>query len=444
MCTARTHSAAGGRNVVGAALVRGGIGLLFVYVSLVPHRFLPETGLANWESSLAILLRLLPFGGAIVFIGFMIAALSYRSFLSFPLLTSLSVLFVTALFGSIGSEVPSLGMSRDVYYLVTGAGIGFSTWAAFSSEFHARQILGLCLGIATLVALYGIYEFTLETSPLYSEIFTESNFRYARLVEGREVFGSRILSSVGHPVYLGTYLLLFVPIGLAFVRHSGGAQRSIVWFALGVVIVGLVLTFSRGAWAGGALASVLFLRRSSGRILWWVVVSLAVILVGVLSFDRVWQTLERRQTLAQLQTFSTDQRGVAYRQSANLLFEQPLLGVGTGHYRYMSQRHGDFNDTPDNMYLRVLAENGIVGIASLIVVFGTIGKHLIDGSRRFARRGDVRNSDLCYAVFAALCGFWLDMVTCDALYFPLTRMTFWIVAGAGLAMAREASELPRV
>ena len=161
---------------------------------------------------------------------------------------------------------------------------------------------------------------------------------------------------------------------------------------------------------------------------------------GLLSVDKVSDTLERRRTIVQLRNFERDQRGVAYRQVGNMVQAHPFTGVGTANYRYLARKFGDYDDSPDSMYLRVLAENGVVGatafIGLLVVLLSTLRR--IEGRLRSVGRS--RDASYVWAVFASSCGFATALILNDVLYFTLTRVTFWLLAGTGLAIG---ADLPR-
>jgi len=407
------------------AVLRGGLVLLFSFVSLVPHRYLP---LADWTAA--------RWGPEILVCLLLAATLTkrWRAIPSFFLLLPLLILAIINGASALASEDPSLGISREIYYLLTGVCLCFVCWTVFNAR--GRLFLSCGVLLASVVALIGLLEFLGARHLIYPGAFETTNPLYARLVSGQEDFGRRVLSTVGHPVYLGAYLVLFVPPAISFARFSRGSWTGVVRLVgVAALVVGLMLTFSRGAWAGGVLGILIYFRGSVGSGTWKTAAVVAGLVVTVLSFDSVWETLEERQTWLQVRTFQESQRGVAYAQATGVMLEQPLLGVGAAHYRHLAGRHGDYDDTPDNMYLRVFAENGVAGFCVLSAVFLGVARFLQNGSRRLVEIGDIQGSDLCHAVLAGLCGFCLDMVTCDALAFPLTRMAFWMVVGVGLALA---------
>jgi O-antigen ligase len=125
---------------------------------------------------------------------------------------------------------------------------------------------------------------------------------------------------------------------------------------------------------------------------------------------------------------------------------QPLFGVGTGNYRYHARPLGLGlrNDTPDNMYLLMLVESGIVSLclrlSMLALVFATIRR----GIGRARSEGDERKVDLLFAFSAYLGGMLVNMATWDLLYFPVTRSIFWLLAGLAMAFARMSAAEPRL
>jgi hypothetical protein len=411
-------------------IIRGGLCLLFFSLAVVPNHYIVVRD--GWIS------RILLFGPpALLLSAALWVAVSRTGRQGFTLLLPVSGWLIIDWIGAMASESPTLGIIRLLYYASTGILVCWIVWRIGSASWFVRALLlaGLAAGIA--VSVFGLYEFISGHVPLWDETFAQSNPRYAQFTN--EDFGRRILSSVGHPVYLGTFLAMMIPIGVHFGLTGGGFDRTIGWLAAVVMLVGLILTFTRGAYAAALVALFLYLRGHGTRKLVYVVVAFLLVVTMAFSSDAVWQTFASRSTLAQVQRFSTDQRGVAYWQASALMLEAPLLGIGTGHYRFLSRRHRDYNDTPDNMYLRVLAENGVAGLVALLFLFLSIGRQLKEGANR---AGDPETKDLLVAIQASTAGFAIDLLTCDALYFPLTRFTIWMLVGVGLSVgeARRAND----
>lgn len=410
-----------------ALVISWSLALLFLFSSWIPHRYV--VGGSLWIDGL------LGFASTICLVicaGLAVLTRPNRFPISLPVLAWLSI----ELLGGLGSEVPSLGLIRFLYYALSGVVVCWIVWSVRWTE-HVETVLvvGLIAGIS--VSVYGICEFAMGENPIWGPTFSLSNPKYAQFAS--DEFGRRILSSVGHPVYLGTFLALLIPMALHAGMTASPALRPLGWAAAATMMAALLLTFTRGAYAATFVAGIVYLRRhTAGRLIR--VLALAGVVVAVaFSSDRVWETLAGRQTVSQLQRFMTDQRGVAYWQASALMLDSPLLGVGTGHYRYTAKRYRDYNDTPDNMYLRVLAENGAAGFASFAYLLYAILIHL--KSRR-DHTGNPQIGDLQSAIYASVFGFLVDLVTCDALHFPLTRFTFWTLVGFGLSLSGQRQVIP--
>jgi len=401
-----------------------GLAILLCYVAVVPHRYVELGPEAVW------LVRGMAWAPALVLCG--LAALLVRSWDARAPIVSLAGIWVAlGVAGAAGGEAPLLGLTRVAYYSVTG--VLLSLLLIFSRperrDLHLILRLGMVASVA--VALYGLFEFWTQSNPIYGSSFSVSNPRYAHFA--RDVFGRRIRSTVGHPVYLGGFLAMMLPIVLHTTLVGRGVARSMGALGVGSLIVGLLLTFTRGAYAAAFVGLVVYLSGRATRQVLIVLAAVGLIASVTFSSNRVWETLAGRQTLRQLENLRTDQRGVAYWQSTALLAESPLLGIGSGHYRFLARRHQDWNDTPDNMHLRLLAETGLAGYVVFAMICVSVFTHLRVSQRRLQ---DPRDRDLSRAITAALVGALFDMVTCDALYFPLTRVTFWLFVGCGIGLSQ--------
>jgi len=151
----------------------------------------------------------------------------------------------------------------------------------------------------------------------------------------------------------------------------------------------------------------------------------------------------------------SDHRLASYYYSTAIWMTAPLMGHGIGSYRHHSKPMGSDNDTPDNMYLLILAEQGVFGLAVrlyLIVLLiqnmykiypqNKIEKYKKDNGYTLLNWADLLGyikydglvqGQLNRAFIAGLLGFCVNMLTWDALYFPLTRIQFWVIAGLGAA-----------
>ena len=398
---------------------------LLAFVVFVPHRYLAPYD-NDLSGQVVVGLRYVPFLLSLLLISVVLLRAQTWSVPRHIRVAVLIWLGLTALSG-VGSELPYQAIARDVYYSTTGIFLCFVGVEAFKERGSVGAVTLVFLSAG--LGLLGIYEFVSGYHP-WPGVFSRENARYLMFApEGS--FGRRVVGTIGHPVYLGSFLVLVIPLSLWTVFQTSGIRRVLSVGGAILIFAGLLLTFSRGAWLGGAVGCLVYLRHRSSKQVWAVGLALLVLLTVGLSRDGVWSTLESRGTIGQLRRFKTDQRGIAYLQSMETLSGRPLLGVGTGLYQFAGRSVGDQDRTMDNMYLRLISEHGVAGFSAFVfLLWGVCGI-----LRRASKLGDACENDLCRAVLGCVLGFLVDMVTCDALYFDATRIGFWIVVGLGLASA---------
>lgn len=416
-------------------LLGGGVGLIFVYVSFVPHRYLFIT-----DAGAAAALSAFPSLVSLALVGALALRLGSRGWSSSGSERAIAIQFVILVIGAIGASSPALAVSRTVYYFVTGTLLCLVLRHAFRRVEDLRMFLITLSSVATLVAAYGIFEFWTDSNPLWGSHFVFENPRYNQFaMHDAVLFGDRIRATVGHPVYAGAYLLLLLPVGLTLAWQQHGSWRILGLLGAALSASALFLTFSRGAWISGLAVALWYTRRRSLRSAALAVVLLVAVSAATVGPTRIVEITKRRVTTEEF--LGQRNRFQAYRQVAGMVLDRPLFGIGTAHYRRLGYRYRDYDDTPDNVYLRTLGENGITGFCALVMLLGVVVRQIREGERALAELGMQREKQLCTAIVAGVAAFLLDMVTCDGLYFPLTRIAFWTVAGCGLALAQFGSDL---
>jgi putative inorganic carbon (HCO3(-)) transporter len=256
--------------------------------------------------------------------------------------------------------------------------------ASLCQQHGVAWLLSALLTAAGVQALIGIYQFTGGSGAPHLWIL---DYRYFR------AFGS-----FGQPNPFGAFMGMSLPLALgALIGALSMAQRAGgVWLwragALGaaaaLIGVGLLVSWSRGAWLGfGAAltALVLLTPRRFGRALIIAVSCAGLVALAMLSNVVPSALLARFSDFAQDLTGFQDVRGVpindanyatverlAHWQAAlSMADESPFFGVGFGGYEVAYARHALVNwqlalGHAHNYYLNVLAETGAVGLAAYI------------------------------------------------------------------------------
>lgn len=196
----------------------------------------------------------------------------------------------------------------------------------------------------------------------------------------RTVFGA-----FGHRAAIGAALLLvFFPMAsLAASSRFKLSTRLFGGYLAVLFLFGIVFTRHAGVYlgffAGTVLAAFLSVRKISYRIALIVVVAVCAVL-ATRSTDFDIGVFETVPVPAQIETaFSDDERAAGTRcllpHAAIKMFESaPILGVGSGRFadefeKYRTPQWQTDPQTCGNLFLHVLAENGIVGF---ILLFGPL------------------------------------------------------------------------
>lgn len=275
-----------------------------------------------------------------------------------------------------------------------------SGWWLVAGQRHTYRVpLGLILLAGLSQGLIGIWQFGLRgTGPEHFEILG-GFYRAYGTFEQPNPFGG----------YMGFTATLAVGVFVGLVlekwtkRKTAGSYWQLltgdwlwtgfVGLCAGVMVLALVLSWSRGAWLGFAAGMgvlVLFLPKR-----WWLGPALAL-LAGGLFFGALQADLLPASVNARLVGFVDDVRfgdvrGVdindanysvlerlAHWQSAiDMANDRPWLGVGFGNYEPAYADYALINwpyplGHAHNYYLNILAETGVIGLIAYLVFWGAV------------------------------------------------------------------------
>lgn len=177
------------------------------------------------------------------------------------------------------------------------------------------------------------------------------------------------------------------------------ASESLVLIALGLVFgVRSALTFSRQglylAAIGMVVGYAVSLRSPRGRLS----VLMCVAIVAVITNQLIFPSLEQATGGAlgeRLASTSLTGRDALVREELSLFAGHPMLGVGPGGAQYLRTSFGE-PVAAHTEFTRTLAEHGLFGFASLLVLAVDF-RHRLKGAIR-ARFGGIRLALFCWAI----------------------------------------------
>ena len=243
----------------------------------------------------------------------------------------------------------------------------------------------------------------------------------------------RPAGTAGHPIEFGVVCAMITPLALhfAFRAKADGLKRWPWWLATALVAVGAMLSLSRSAILGLAVAALVLFpgwpakRRKQMLLatpLFLVVMRLMV--PGLLG------------TLYSLFANISDDPSAQHRTKAIELAGQQIdqhLWLGRGLGTYLPTKYGWL----DNQYLGTLVENGLIGLAAFGMLF-LIGMGAALRARAMTR--DPRERDLALSLTACLAVPAVSAATFDLLGFSVASGFTFLLVGASGALLRTMRE----
>jgi probable O-glycosylation ligase (exosortase A-associated) len=224
--------------------------------------------------------------------------------------------------------------------------------------------------------------------------------------------------------------------------------RLIAWGSLGIMLLAIVGSQSRGATLGAiAVAGFLWLL-SKRKLVGLAIMGVAAVAIALYASDAYF---DRISTIRDYQSEGSAQgRIIAWKASLRMAADSPLLGVGAGHFpvafgaRYMPRDLGPMPWlTAHSTYFLVLGELGLPGIVTILaLVLGNIHATLALRRRLLAGSADHRGkpteelAGLLNLVTASMLGFAVAGAFLSAAYYPhLFVLTGIMIAARDLARA---------
>lgn len=196
-------------------------------------------------------------------------------------------------------------------------------------------------------------------------------------IANASIYGQLVLrpyATFPHPNVFAGYLVVALLFFLAWSFITSNVKQRIVSICLLVFGTGmLLLTLSRVAMLVFALLSLLFLVVRFSKKRTWLVVFVSLLVISILSLDPL---LGGRFLDIHGYGESLYLRNVLLQSAWVMFLSHPILGVGLGNFLpalpqfIFSKILFGFLQPVHNMYMLVLAETGIVGLAGFLVLLG--------------------------------------------------------------------------
>ncbi|MBX5491095.1 MAG: O-antigen ligase family protein [Chloroflexi bacterium] len=299
------------------------------------------------------------------------------------LLAAQGLMLGVLLAASLASEAPGPSLKETIKWIELM--VAFVLTLDLARDIRAARWLLLALvGAAAVEALFGVVQFVTGRGPAFFAIgpFMRA---YGHFSQPNPFAG-----------YLGTAL----PLALALAWLMPGAAPRWARPAFLALAAGVLLSLSRGAWLGQAVACAALLALASPRsrrhLLVLAVALLLLALLGTLGVlppaiaDRLgiiaeyFGPFDVRTVEVTGENWSVVERMAHWQAAWYMFLDRPWLGVGPGNYatayeQYFLPNWADPLGHAHNYYLNLAAETGLVGLATFLLVLGLAYRAAVRG-----------------------------------------------------------------
>ncbi len=283
-----------------------------------------------------------------------------------------------------------------------------------------KSMVAICL----VISIFMIYEF-----------FIGENFIYSRMVRSVYIgknfsYNNRAFGIFYHPTIAGAFLTMIFPFIALFLSDKGNKARLIFGHVAFIVIsIAVFLTFSKMAWI------IL-----GGMYLWYLrhkgiyVERLILIVFSILALTFfVKINVFKHQFSPDFMVIAVGYRLKSLFIAMDMIKQHPIMGLGLDHFRllylnYCSEPNVPYHlRIPDNMYLTILTETGLIGFISFITFILVLIKKAINKLKNIESGS---KKLLVETIFVSIASVLIHNLSYDSFYWSSPLIVFWMLAGA--------------
>jgi O-antigen ligase len=441
---------------VSSSVLWWGILVLFTYISLLPFYYLSWISIQIPRIPVKFpLFKYLPLIIILAMSGFFMTRMFKAGSLKISYINLAIYLFTgLTLFSGIGLPYYYVSLAKALYYFISGALLYFLVVSIDPGINKIRRFFQYAVILASLVAAYGIITFASGNDFLFGKIYSQN----ALFPQSLHFNMGRILSSLGHPVFLGSYLAILSPLFL-FNLYSCRTRRRqfIAWALYLIIMLAILLTFSGGAYLAFIIANSILIFLLQKRQLkpipkprlfclfcpsiilaiFFSIIMLTIMLdnqtinnvifklSSLLSCGRI-----KFEELLNLKPLAT--RMDSLKIAGDILKTNPVFGIGIGRISSGSYVLNKF--AVDNMYLSFVSESGLIGLMAFLFLNFVIFKKLLNHCKNLPSGEDKL---MLLTLFTCLVAFLVDSFYWDTLYHPTIRLIYWLIIAMSMVIIRH-------
>ncbi|HPN96212.1 MAG TPA: O-antigen ligase family protein [Candidatus Moranbacteria bacterium] len=288
---------------------------------------------------------------------------------------------------------------RKLMFLFSIFPVYFVAGAVIKNKEKALKVIKMLIWGGTTAAILGIFQFAAQFVwgldgiynfwaeyviwPFLGESFSRAvleNPSWLVNISGRTYL--RATAIFPDPHMFSFFLGLLIPLTIGAYLEK---RNKTYLFSFFVLLLADILTFSRGGYLG-LTAGILFL-----IFIFWKKIArkfrlflLALIFLAVLALLIPSPVSSRFQSIFNFQEGSNKGRMETWKQAAEVIWNNPIMGVGIGNYPLEIKATADYREPiyAHNTYLDIAAETGLVSLLFWLLVLGTALATFLKKARR--------------------------------------------------------------
>jgi hypothetical protein len=296
--------------------------------------------------------------------------------------------------------------------------------------------------IASVVALFGVLQYFLPSDLLTNVGYSlERGVKPLFFIDDRPEL-PRVMSTLKDPNSLGAYLIIpILLVGFSLVKNSVNEQlfirplrREVMLGMLWVMLLALILTFSRGALLGLFISIITLLCIVTGERAWvWIkkywylvliIISIFVISVVALRNTAIVQDYVFHAAVSTDQEDPNEKRVILVQDAIDDIVDTPE-GSGPGSAGLVAITNPKGGILTENYYLQIAYEVGWLGFALFVAILSITAYQLSKMASKSPVAAVLLSALMAYLFYALLIHLWSN----EAL-----ALQWWILTGVVLGV----------
>lgn len=279
----------------------------------------------------------------------------------------------------------------------------------------AKKLFVSLVFIGIILGIHGVYQYIIGVEmPQHWIDSLEKGLR------------TRVFSIIGSPNILGSLMTLTIPMSISLVFAEKKTGKKIFFLCASIIMTAcLIFTFSRAALIGFIIAMAIFALLKDRRLIIPAVICAILVIILVPSIvDRFTYLLSPTYIEKSLQ----GGRLTRWLTGLEMLKEQPLFGVGLGHFGGAVAMNNDIPNTfyMDNYFLKTAVEMGIIGLAAFMYLMYQV---VIWSYKTLIKMKDRYFINITIGALSGMIGVIVHNFFENVFEVPMMTTYFWVLAG---------------